>query len=115
MLLRFDPFRDLDRLFEAASGTPASGVHAPAGADGRVPPGDTLTSPSTSPASTGHDRPHRWSATSSPYGRAAPHPGTRARSGSSPSGRWGASSRQLMLGDNLGHDNISADFAERRS
>ena len=111
MLLRFDPFRDLDRLLEAASGTPASGVPRQVPMDA-FRSGDTLHVTFDLP---GVDRDsidltvERNQLTLTAERRRTREEGQEWLVAERPVGRY---TRQLMLGDNLDTDNISADFAD---
>jgi HSP20 family protein len=111
MLLRFDPFRDLDRLFEAASGTPASGVPRQVPMDA-YRSGDTLHVTFDLP---GIDRDtidltvERNQLTLTAERRRTRDEGQEWLVAERPVGRF---TRQLMLGDNLDTDNITADFAD---
>ena len=111
MLLRFDPFRDLDRLFEAASGAPAGNVPRQVPMDA-YRAGDTLHVTFDLP---GVDRSsidltvERNQLTLTAERRRTRGEGEEWLVAERPVGRY---TRQLMLGDNLDTDNISADFAD---
>lgn len=111
MLLRFDPFRDLDRLFEAATGTTPTGVarQVPMNAVRR---GDHLhvsfdlpgVAPDTIDLTV-----ERNQLTLTAERRHEREDGDEWLVAERPAGRF---TRQLMLGDNLDTDAIEADFRD---
>jgi len=109
MLLRFDPFRDLDRLFEAATGTTPTGVarQMPMNAVRR---GDTLhvtfDLPGVAPDSIDLTV-ERNQLTLTAERRHERNDGDEWLVAERPAGRF---TRQLMLGDNLDTDAIDAEY-----
>ena len=111
MLLRYDPFRDLDRLFEAATGSSPTGVarQMPMSAVRR---GDTLhvsfDLPGVDAASIDLTV-ERNQLTLSAERRHERQEGDEWLVAERPAGRF---TRQLMLGDNLDTDRIGADYRD---
>ena len=109
MLMRTDPFRDLDRLSQAVFGTPARPAMMPMDAyrDQRLVRGPARP-PRRGPRL---DRPHRRAQRAHGARRAHP-PRPRRPSGSPPRSATGLFSRQLFLGDSLDVDRLSADYTD---
>ena len=111
MLLRFDPFRDLDRLLEAATGASPTGVarQMPMNAVRR---GDTLhvtfDLPGVDPSSIDLTV-ERNQLTLSAERRHVREEGDEWLVAERPAGRF---TRQLMLGDNLDTERIDADYRD---
>lgn len=110
MLVRFDPFRELDRLFETATGT--AGVAPRSMPMNAVRRGDHLHVSFDLPGVPADDidlTVERNQLTVTAERTLERHDGEEWLVAERPAGRF---SRQLMLGDNLDTDRIEAHFAD---
>ena len=105
MLLRFDPFREIDRMTQETFRPPRF-----ADADGRVPQGRAFRGAlRSSRCGARHDRPDRRTEHLDRDGRAnlASHEGDEVVITERPQGTF---SRQLLLGDSLDTERITARY-----
>ena len=111
MLLRFDPFRDIDRRFEAATGSAPTGVARPMPMNA-VRRGDTLDVTFDLPGVAADSidlTVERNQLTLTAERRHEREDGDEWLVAERPAGRF---TRQLMLGDNLDTDSIEADYRD---
>ena len=111
MLMRFDPFRDLDRLTQQLWNTGGSGSRPPGHAHGRLPAGRPLRRP-LRPAGR-RPRPHRAHRREERADREAPSARWDRQEGDEPVASerlQGTFTRQLFLGETLDADHVEARY-----